>query len=44
MFPIRYGLMVPKKKFGVAKATNVFDDSSDSDKEVKNKPIQVCTF
>lgn len=39
----RYGLMVPKKKLGVTKAINVFGDDSDSENEVKNKPIQVCT-
>jgi len=37
----KYGLTVPKKRLdGIMKATNVFGDDSDSENEVKNKPIQ----
>lgn len=37
----RYGLLVPKKKLGGVKASNVFGNDSDSENESKNKPIQV---
>ncbi|XP_025410064.1 nuclear speckle splicing regulatory protein 1-like, partial [Sipha flava] len=36
----KYGLLVPKKKLGGVKASNVFGDDSDSENDLKNKPIQ----